>query len=673
MRKNIVLYGLSTETERVIKDWNGQYNIMGLLDSFRKTGEQYGFPILDIEDVVLMSDIKVVVVARPGSCKAIAKNIGDLCREHDIELIDIRGKNLLETVKITYDFKDVEGYTRSSFLCEAHKHDVISFDLFDTLIVRRVTSFEDVLLLIDEKLRNSGTVIEDFVSKRIASEKMLSQGAAPKLADIYENCGFEVPAEKLATLEFETDFSLIKPRVEMIRFLDELRVAGKKVFITTDTYYSRTQIKAVLEMCQIEIEDENIIISSENNIGKKDGLFEVLKIVSESNSILHIGDDQLVDVDSAKKYGIDGLKIYSCTELMDMLGGLGTSEFESSISDRIRIGGFSAQLFNNPFLFESADRKLSTDSAYDIGYLFCAPIIYDFTLWFGKYVLDNGIKNVLFGARDGFLIKRIFEILYPELPATYFLTSRISAIRAGCDCADDIRYVDSMKFSGSLEDNLRVRFGIDATRLCDGAVDNETEDLLKFTDIILKQAGIKKKNNLRYIESLKLQDGETVFFDFVAKGTSQYFVEKILDRKAVGLYFLQLEPEFMKDKALKIIPFYTEAERDSSAIFDSYYILETILTSPDSSVDEFDSSGNPVYSDETRSKEDVECIMEIQRGILDYVKDMISTGGPKVINKKLDETLFGMLQNISVTNKCFLELNVEDPFFNRNTSIVDVI
>ena len=36
----------------------------------------------------------------------------------------------------------------------------------------------------------------------------------------------------------------------------------------------------------------------------------------------------------------------------------------------------------------------------------------------------------------------------------------------------------------------------------------------------------------------------------------------------------------MADKGVDIESFYTEKERDTSAIFDNYYILETILTSP---------------------------------------------------------------------------------------------
>lgn len=98
--KKVALYGLGTETERIISEWNDQYEIVGLLDGFKEEGEQFGYPILSLVDVAQMENIVIVVVARPGSCKAIAKRIGDVCRAKNIEVYDIRGNNLLQTKRL---------------------------------------------------------------------------------------------------------------------------------------------------------------------------------------------------------------------------------------------------------------------------------------------------------------------------------------------------------------------------------------------------------------------------------------------------------------------------------------------------------------------------------------------------------------------------------------------
>ena len=69
--KKIIIYGISTETERVLSEWNGKYNVVGLLDGFMTAGEQFGYRILDINEVVRMDNIAIIVVASQGSCKVI--------------------------------------------------------------------------------------------------------------------------------------------------------------------------------------------------------------------------------------------------------------------------------------------------------------------------------------------------------------------------------------------------------------------------------------------------------------------------------------------------------------------------------------------------------------------------------------------------------------------------
>ncbi len=130
--KKIVLYGLGTETERLINQWNGKHEIIGLLDGFRNQGEQFGYPIIDIEQLIGMNNFVIIVVARPGSCKAIVKRIGAMCKEHNIPLFDVRGKDLLEQTKVVYDFSKFDGGSKTELIHKAKSVDVISFDLFDT-------------------------------------------------------------------------------------------------------------------------------------------------------------------------------------------------------------------------------------------------------------------------------------------------------------------------------------------------------------------------------------------------------------------------------------------------------------------------------------------------------------------------------------------------------------
>ncbi|NLK38018.1 MAG: hypothetical protein GX299_08030 [Epulopiscium sp.] len=675
--RKIAVYGLSTETQKELPHLSAEYEIVGLLDGFKTDGAIYGYPIIPLENAMQQGAERIIVVARPGSCKAIAKRIGDACRENNVELLDIRGKNLLESNKVVYDFKNVKGYTRAEVIDSIRKADVVSFDLFDTLIMRNIAYPTDVIELVDEKLKEKGYAIDDFSNKRIAVEKNISQGYAPKLSEIYADIvsdGCEISGEELANIEFQVDFDLLVPRLDSIKLISEAKKLGKKVYITTDSYYRRNQMKEILSLCKIEGYDD-VLISCEYGIGKADGLLEELIRVAGTKNILHIGDDDISDIKAADNSGIASFQLYSGMMLLDFLGGLEIEDLVSSLSDKIKLGMFVAKIFNSPFQFEDEERKLSVADVSGIGYLFCAPMITDFVKWYGEVVAEKVCRNIWFCARDGYLIQKLYHKFYPEQHTDYFLTSRIAAIRAGVENIKDIQYVDSMKFSGSVADNLKCRFGIDAWEVNADDITQSKEGLVKYSEGILKRAVIQKKNTRNYIQKLGVEKGNIAFFDFVAKGTNQMYAQRLIDNHIIGVYFLQLEPDFMKDKNLEIYPFFTEEERSNSAIFDNYYILETLLTSPEPSLDEFDSQGNPVYASETRSEKDIACFMRAQEGILEYVDTYlkICPKSERKINKKLDEKFLMLIHNVAIRDKDFLNLRIEDPFFNRVTDIADVL
>ena len=145
--KTIALYGLGTETEKALPSLEGRFRIAGLLDSFRVGGEIYGKRILSLAEAVEKGVALIIVVARPGSCKAISRKIGNVCREHGIDLIDIRGKDLLKKSKVTYHFSDAAGGTREELYRKIGRADAVSFDLFDTLVMREVLSPADMICL----------------------------------------------------------------------------------------------------------------------------------------------------------------------------------------------------------------------------------------------------------------------------------------------------------------------------------------------------------------------------------------------------------------------------------------------------------------------------------------------------------------------------------------------
>ncbi|WP_027209131.1 hypothetical protein [Butyrivibrio hungatei] len=667
--KKIALYGLGTETERFLSEYGDSLCIVGLLDGFREDGEIYGYPIIPISEAVESGVSLIIVVARPGSCKAIAKRVGTFCIENNIALFDVRGKDLLASNEVSYTFSELEEYSRQSVMEKIEKSDVISFDFFETLIARIEMCYTDLFELIDLNLKEKGIIIPDFARLRLHAEKELSKSRAPRLEEIYgfllEAAGVHsVSAGELADFEWMLDQKTIIERKDVCGICRSAISAGKTVCITSDTYYSKEQIESIIGRFGLSDVSE-VFASCEYGVSKTQGLYSFLKERYPGKKILHIGDDETTDIEKASEYGIDTLRIYNGADLYDHLGGFGLDNEIKSYSDRVKVGMLIASVFNSQFWFEEASQKVSVKDSFGIGYSFCAPMITDFVLWMKRSAEEQGYKQLLFCARDGYLPVKLYEKVATSAKSFYFLSSRTAAIRAGMENPEDIEYVDSMKYSGSADEALKRRFGIDAANV--SCAEREEE--------ILRKSKIQRENYKKYIEKLDIDEGASGMFDFVAKGTTQMYLQKLFAQHIKGFYFLQLEPEFMAGKDLDIEPFYSDEEKNSSAIFDNYYILETILTAPFPQLEEFDESGEPVFAKETRSKTDIEVFEKAQKGIIEYFEKYIELvpEAARIENKTLDEKILALVNKVQIEDEDFLKLKVEDPFFGRMTDIRDVI
>lgn len=674
-KQKIAVYGLGKETGRILSEMLPEFQIIGLLDGYKQEGMLYGMPIISLDYAVGEDVGLILVAARPGPCRAIAKRIGKVCRENQIALIDVRGNDLGYVEKVLYDLKHIEGITKQELLKRIEENDVVSFDLFDTLLMRQVLFPEDVFDLMDFRLREQGIFIEDFSKKRLSSEKALA-GQSPDLLEIYarlqDSCGIlEMSPETLAELERQIDYELIIPRKEVCDIFREAVRRNKKVYIVSDTYYTKEQLAVFLEKCGI-MEYEGIIASCMYHTDKTQGLFQVLKEAVGAARCMHIGDDKTADIQYGEKNGIETCHLYSGIGLLEAGGYLGMWDAIESFSDRLKAGMLTARIFNSPFQFEEADRKIRITSAGDTAYLFFAPMICDFVIWLYRHICEDGLQNIFFCARDGYLIKKLYDILSGNDSSIYFLTSRTAAVRTGMKDYHDIRYLEKIKFNGTLREQLWKRFGVSAeeedSRLVNGR-------LMDFSQEIIKRSEKCRERNKKYIDTLEIQDGEIAFFDFAAKGTSQVYMQRILKNYLKGFYFLRLEDESTEQSRLDIISFYKAGEPDSKAIFENYDILETILTSPFPSVLEFDECGTPVYAEETRKQRDLDFLQDAQDGICEYFRNYLRfcPMAERRVHKKLDEILLFMVHKMTIADCVFLGMKAEDSFFNRAINIADLI
>ena len=123
-------------------------------------------------------------------------------------------------------------------------HKVISFDMFDTLVLRNVPRPEDVFLLIQNHFKGKHRY-ENFACIRVDAYKKAYEQykASCTLDNIYECMPIFTKEERdiLKQLEISTEIEVCMPNYDFVNDVYNYAICkGKTVIITTDMYYDVT-------------------------------------------------------------------------------------------------------------------------------------------------------------------------------------------------------------------------------------------------------------------------------------------------------------------------------------------------------------------------------------------------------------------------------------------------
>lgn len=214
-------------------------------------------------------------------------------------------------------------FERACAAIDAPQTRVVSFDVFDTLLVRPVLEPVDLFHFIAGKAERAG-LIAGFKGVRIQAEKdarivMKMHDPLceePTLEAIYEALVERTGISKkqcdvLKKLELETEFDLMrarKPALELFRYALQ---KGKKVIAASDSYFSPEFIRQKLNNTGFE-EVERLYVSSDIGRTKATGnLYQVIldDLAVEPQHIVHIGDNMNSDLKRPEALGMRAVHI----------------------------------------------------------------------------------------------------------------------------------------------------------------------------------------------------------------------------------------------------------------------------------------------------------------------------------------------------------------------------
>ena len=238
--KRILIYGTGIVANTLIKALE-DFQIVGVLDRIKLEGDMEGIPILSWEEINKdFADI-LIIGAVQKNVKEIYDRIIYPCLYRNIIIYDADGQNLSERNALENANIDTAQYflkNKEELKKKIDEYDAVSFDLFDTLIMRRTLEPIDIFDLVELRLRGKGIIISDFKKKRRTAEL---ESGGKNIYQIYKILSRRLQLNEkqmqiILDEEIQCEKEYIIPRKMMIEILDYAAARGKIVSIISDMY-----------------------------------------------------------------------------------------------------------------------------------------------------------------------------------------------------------------------------------------------------------------------------------------------------------------------------------------------------------------------------------------------------------------------------------------------------
>lgn len=429
------------------------------------------------------------------------------------------------------------------------KYDIISFDIFDTLITRSIYHPVDVFLLMEKKIG-----IDDFSTIRVNAERnaIRCHDWDINLDDIYREIKTisDSDKEKIKQLEIDTEIQIMIRRESVVNIYHRLIDAGKIVYCVSDMYLPQFAIEKMFTKCHIKLPTKMIISNCVNKRKDSMTMWSYVKSLIKDKSYIHIGDNFVSDFVNPSKYNISSAYIGNSHFLVE----------HSTLANRYRLLGagkigdaiikgllFNKKIFNSPFGYEVARRY----TLRDIGYIVYGPILLYFCLWIYQQARGKKYDAIFFFAREGYYLRPLYDKIIQSVYGVkdntyYFLTSRLAAATSSFQSREEIEeYLREIPFNGMFSKLLKERFSLNVDITDDATIllPKDIKKVLHWIDPYVQDILSNAKENKVLYQSytkglLKDYDKKKIaVVDIGYSGTAQYYMSRVLDKFDLeGLY-----------------------------------------------------------------------------------------------------------------------------------------
>ena len=579
------------------------------------------------------------------------------------------------------------------------EYDIVSFDIFDTLIFRPFNDPVDIFDIIGLKINDP-----TFKELRIKAEKISRDNSINRevtIYDIYEEMSKlkNIEKDKLINLEIDTELEFCFANSYMKQVFEILKYNNCCIIATSNMYLPKNIILRLLDKCGYMGFDQ-VFVSCDYKISKGNNgqLFKYIsKNYIKNRTVIHVGDNYKMDVENALKSSWEVVHYPNCNVISNKF----KIKTEQCLADSI-YRGIVATHINNGLMKKSL--------SYQFGYIYGGILVYGYCEYINDFCKKNQVDKIIWLSRDGYILKKVYEEIYADISNEYFLWSRCAATFLNISTTEDIENlflrnvypllewlpgatvldalinIDCVFMESYLFSKYKIRSNDD---LSVNMIDKLKEIFVDNKKMISSKLGEKYRETERYIEQNIGTAKNICIIDIGWTGKSILALENYINKNLkhetrvygvmLGCYNNSIANESIANEKIGTYLFSKYYNKNlynlfNKNVYNNTLVIESIFSSHTPSFNSYiNIDGEEELDFAMPLSENYYYTDELHKGILDFVRDFFAiTKEYNQFIKVPPETALTQILHVTTNREWVLKI-LGDMSFNKISGFLSVI
>lgn len=317
------------------------------------------------------------------------------------------------------------------------------------------------------------------------------------------------------------------------------------------------------------------------------------------NKILHIGDNKRSDYKNPKKIGLCAVLYPHITNTFYKKN----PRFNKFVSKNAKDLGTS--ILTAFMAAKNHNEKVSNNNNnywYDIGYNYAGPVIYGYARYIEKIASEQKNDHIMFVARDGYTIQRIFNTFNNSISNSYVYAPRFLNLICRLDYAKE----------DTLQSKAIINYFCNQSEILKNKADkiqfktwHDYHNFIQSNSDIFSQYACKEWGN--YIKYLKNKSNNASYVAIVdtitARFSSQKLIQDSLKKPTIAIYWSVLHAAF---EGIFSYEQFVQNNREYKHVFTkNWNFMEFLMTAPEYPIKNLNKDGAPIYDSSPNEAEKI--------------------------------------------------------------------